>query len=131
MAQERLSSGSYDGQFSATVQTENGEVVVEVRGELDEHTAPRLRETLGELATQDIASLSLDLGQMTFIDSTGLGALVGALKRSRAAGGDVTLKHPSTATRKVLELTGLHNVFKITDGTSSAPEGRSGRAASG
>ena len=106
--------------FSTAVRKEHGHIVVELRGEVDEHTAPALRRTLAELAAQDGATMTLDLGPMTFIDSTGLGVLVGALKRSRALGGEVILKDPSPATLKVLELTGLHNVFnfEMTDGDS-------------
>ena len=106
--------------FSAAVQRNDGEVVVEIRGDVDEHTAPALRRTLAELAAQDVATMTLDLRPMTFIDSTGLGVLVGALKRSRALGGEVILKDRSPATLKVLELTGLHNVFnfEMTDGDS-------------
>jgi anti-sigma B factor antagonist len=111
-----------DGGFSADVREESGEVVVDVCGELDEHTVPRLREALARLAAQDVVNVTLDLARMTFIDSTGLGALVGALKRSRAVGGEVTLRHPSAATRKVLELTGLHNLFNVTDGVARSAD---------
>ena|SRR5947207_15772285 len=106
--------------LSAAVHRDDGEVVVDIRGELDDFTAPRLRETLEGLAEEGFADLILDLGDMTFIDSTGLGVLVGALKRSQARHGQVTLRHPSPATRKVLELTGLHTVFTLVDGTEGA-----------
>ena len=102
--------------LSAAVHRDGGEVVVDIRGELDDYTAPRLRETLEGLAEEGVADLVLDLGDMTFIDSTGLGVLVGALKRSQAQHGQVTLRRPSPATRKVLELTGLHKVFTLVDG---------------
>ena len=102
--------------FSARVRDENGALVVEIHGELDDATAPVLRDAIGKLLAQGRATLTLDLRNMTFIDSTGIGALVGALKRCRSAAGDVVLRGPSAATSRVLELTGLHSVFEVVDG---------------
>jgi anti-sigma B factor antagonist len=52
---------------------------------------------------------------MTFIDSTGLGVIVGGLKRVREAGGDLRLRGPSRATRKALDITGLIRIIEIED----------------
>jgi anti-sigma B factor antagonist len=52
---------------------------------------------------------------MTFIDSTGLGVIVGTLKRLREGGGDLVLRSPSRSTRKVLEITGLTRIVEIVE----------------
>lgn len=86
---------------------------VVVRGELDIHTAPELRQQLLRLAGQGVSHLVVDVAGVTFIDSTALGVLIGALKRLRQAGGDLVLQSPSSGVRMVLEMTGLNQVFQI------------------
>jgi anti-sigma B factor antagonist len=60
-------------------------------------------------------NIVVDLSGVTFIDSTGLGVLVTALKRTRDAGGQLTLRSPTRSTRKVLDITGLSNLVAIED----------------
>jgi anti-sigma B factor antagonist len=62
-------------------------VVLEVGGEVDVYTAPRLRERLVELVYRNVDLIILDLSRVEFLDSTGLGVAVGGLKRMRADGG--------------------------------------------
>jgi ABC-type transporter Mla MlaB component len=65
-------------------------VVVEVGGEIDLHSAPRLREELGRaLESNTPPRVIIDLAGVSFIDSTGIGVLVGALKRAREAKGEL------------------------------------------
>jgi anti-sigma B factor antagonist len=78
-------------------------------------TAPQLREELDALLSQGARNLTIDLGEMTFIDSTGLGVLVGALKRARRAGGDVTLSRPTRSARRVFDISGLSEIIPIVD----------------
>ena len=64
----------------------------------------------------------LDLRGAAFLDSTGLGVLVGALKRYRTLGGDLHLVVNTSRIRSVFELTGLTNAFPIHDTVGSAVE---------
>ncbi len=91
-----------------------GTVVVSVAGEVDVGTAPILGDAL-EAVIDDQGNLSVcvDLAGMTFIDSTGLSVLVGALKRLRERGGHLTLANPSATTLRVLEIVGLTRVLEI------------------
>lgn len=92
-------------------------VVVAIRGELDAYTSPRLRSQLQDLITnQGNRTVVVDLERMTFIDSSGLSALVEALKCIRSRGGELTLANPSRSTLKVFEISGLNRVFTITGG---------------
>ena len=86
--------------------------VVQVRGELDLSTAPRLEEQLVSLADAGVLDVTVDLADLDFIDSSGLQALVAGLKRLRARGGDLGLRSPRPSTLKVLEITGLTRVFR-------------------
>jgi anti-sigma B factor antagonist len=87
--------------------------VVSVRGEVDVSTATQLRDGLYRLVAGGQSNLVIDLSAMTFIDSTGLGVLVGAVKRAREAGGDVALANPSRPILKVLEISGLSRIVAI------------------
>jgi anti-sigma B factor antagonist len=91
----------------------DGRTHVAVSGEVDVYTAPRLRDCLYDLIGDGKTQLVIDFSDMDFIDSTGLGVLVGALKRLRQAGGDLALRSPSRATFKILEITGLTKVFTV------------------
>ncbi|HEX2031471.1 MAG TPA: STAS domain-containing protein [Actinomycetota bacterium] len=97
--------------------------VVEVRGEVDLYTAPRLKERLLELIEGGRRRLAVDLDGVEFLDSTGLGVLIGALKRCREAEGSLALVAPRDPVMKVLGITGLDRVFPIHDTVDRATEG--------
>ncbi len=94
--------------------------VLAVRGEVDVYTAPRLREKLVELVAQGNYRIVVDLDGVDFLDSTGLGVLVGGLKRLRTHGGDMTLVCTHQCILKVFEITGLTKVFAIHDTLDAA-----------
>jgi anti-sigma B factor antagonist len=87
--------------------------VMRLVGELDTVTAPRLRQELVALVEAGETRVVVDLASLTFVDSTGLGALVGGLKRFRAASGDLVLESPTPSVRKAWEITGLTSVVTI------------------
>lgn len=90
-----------------------GWTVVAASGEIDVATAPVLRDRLTELVEAGSTRLIVDLEDVDFIDSTGLGVLVGAVRRTRADAGDLRLVCTNTRILKVFEATGLHEVFMI------------------
>ena len=94
--------------------------VLSVRGEVDVYTAPRLRERLIELVSQGSHQVVVDLEGVDFLDSTGLGVLVGGLKRLRSHDGDMILVCSQPRILKVFEITGLTKVFSIHDSVESA-----------
>lgn len=87
--------------------------VVHVEGEIDVSSADRLREMVGVLVSDGRTDLVVDLSDVRFMDSTGLGLLVGVLKRVRTAGGRLVLVVATDKLRKVFDLTGLTQVFTI------------------
>lgn len=84
-----------------------------LHGELDMSTAPALREELLRLSSDGAKQVTVDLSGLAFVDSTGLSVLITGLKRLREAGGDMALRSPQPGTRRVLEITGLTEVFLI------------------
>ncbi|HLL64704.1 MAG TPA: STAS domain-containing protein [Micromonosporaceae bacterium] len=96
--------------------------VLEVGGEVDVYTAPRLRERLVELVEQGARHVVVDLSRVEFLDSTGLGVLVGALKRLRAAGGTLGLVCAHERLLKIFRITALDRVFALYDTVDAATE---------
>lgn len=100
---------------------ERGEAatLVVLRGDLDIVTAPELRECLVKVIDEG-ARVVIDLEAVGFLDSAGLGILVGGLKRARTRGGDLELVSTSHDVLKPLEITGLDRVFTIHAGRDAA-----------
>ncbi len=94
--------------------------VLSVRGEIDAYTSPRLRERLSELMDQDRFDLIVNLEGVEFMDSTGLGVLVSALKRAKEHQGDVALVCTSPQILRVLAITGLDRVFQVRSSVDEA-----------
>lgn len=87
--------------------------VVQVGGEIDVYTAPKLREQLVELVNDGSYHLVVDMEGVDFLDSTGLGVLVGGLKRVRAHEGSLRLVCNQERILKIFRITGLTKVFPI------------------
>lgn len=87
--------------------------VLAVHGEVDVATAPKLREKLIELVNAGTSYIVVDLSGVDFLDSTGLGVLVGALKRVRTLDGELLLVCREARILKVFEITGLTKVFTM------------------
>jgi anti-sigma B factor antagonist len=94
--------------------------VLAVRGEIDVYSAPRLREKLVELVSEGHRQIVADLEAVDFLDSTGLGVLVGGLKRLRSHEGDLTIVCSQPRILKVFEITGLTTVFRISETVEEA-----------
>ena len=75
--------------------------------------APAVRKDLLELVAQGNRHLILDLGAVTFVDSSGLSVLVSALKAATRENGSVVLLNPNQDVRALIELTRMHEVFEI------------------
>lgn len=101
----------------------DGCAVLAVAGEVDVATVPRLREQLHGLVAQGSNRIIVDLDGVDFLDSTGLGVLVGALKRVRSNDGELSLVCTQPRIRKVFEVTGLTKVFSLFDSVDDAVAG--------
>ena len=93
-------------ELSVTVRRERGAVIAEVAGDIDMSTVAGLRERLFGLADSG-QPLIIDLNRITFIDSAGLGALVGAARRADVHGGSLHAVCSRPQTRRLLWLTGV------------------------
>jgi anti-sigma B factor antagonist len=96
------------------LQTEIGQdaAVLGVEGRLTMATAAGLRAVVAQAIEAGRPRLVLDMGECSFLDSSGLGAVVGGLKAARQAGGDLRLARLTPQVLTVLELTNLDRVLR-------------------
>ena len=117
-------NGVEDAAFAVEVLDVSDRVsVVTVHGQADLHTASQLRQALNDAVDRGAASLVVDLGEATFIDSMTLGVLLGTVKRLRPFGGGLSIACPDPHIRRIFEITLLDRVFALYPDRSSALEG--------
>ena len=95
------------------VQKDGSTATLAVTGEVDTFTSSGLRDALNEAIDNGATDIVLDVERMEFIDSTGLGVLVGALKRLQEREGTLTLRKPRPSAKQVLSIVGLTSHFGI------------------
>lgn len=87
--------------------------VIEVAGELDLYTAPRLKEELLSALEDGVLKVVIDMSGVHFIDSSALGVLIGGVKRLKPDGGSMVLVSVDENVNWIFRITGLNNVFDI------------------
>ena len=97
--------------------------VLRVSGEIDMATGPQLRQEIIHQIDRGFCNLVVDLDAVDFIDSTGLGVLIGGLKRTRSHGGDLRVSGLSGHVAEVFRLTGLVDVLALIDLSDPADVG--------
>jgi anti-sigma B factor antagonist len=121
-------------ELSLAARTVSEHTVLEVGGEIDVYTAEKLRGRLRDIVNSGEQHVVVDLSKVDFLDSTGLGVLVGAHRRLRARDGSLELVCPHERLLKVFRITGLDSVFAIhasvEDATRGGAAARAARAAS-
>ncbi len=108
-----------DQEFQVEERAGSSPPVIAVSGEIDVATAPQLRECLHRVVARGESTIVIDLLGVSFLDSTALGVLVGALKRCRELGGELLLVVADPRIVKIFEITGLTGVFTIADSLQS------------
>jgi anti-sigma B factor antagonist len=106
--------------FVVQSRPEGKRLVLEVEGEVDMFTAPKLRERLVQVVEEGNYDIIVDLEKVSFMDSTGLGTLVGGLKRVKEHEGTLALVCSNRPVLRVLTITGLNNVFPIYESLDQA-----------
>jgi len=89
----------------------NGVTVLAPTGRLDVAGAPALRDAIGDAVKNGPPKVVIDMEGVSFVDSTGLGSVIAALKQIRSSQGELRLAAPNQQVRVVLELTTLDRVF--------------------
>jgi anti-sigma B factor antagonist len=95
--------------------------VVTVSGEIDLYTAPALREALTKAIESGAQRLGVDLRSVPFMDSMGLGVLIGARRRLAERDGQIALISEEGPVRRVLDVSGLATVFQVVGSLDELP----------
>lgn len=107
--------------FEMDVTYGEGAYVVSLRGELDLDGTPNLEAALIDAEQSDATRILLDLGDLTFIDSTGLGVLVRAAARARSNGDRLSITSPQDQVASILRLTELDKRLPLLTPNGRAP----------
>jgi anti-sigma B factor antagonist len=91
----------------------NGAVVLDLEGEVDVYTAPLLRQEMLGQADSGNRNLIVNLSQVEYLDSTGLGILIGGVKRLKELDGSLKLVGPSARILRIFDITGLNRIFDV------------------
>lgn len=94
--------------------------IVEVHGEIDTYTSPKIREEINDLIEKGCNNLIVDLTDVRYMDSTGLGVLIGALKRVKEKGGCINIATTDFLILRAFKVTGLKRIFGIFDSVEKA-----------
>lgn len=109
---------------------ESGDYVVcRPKGELDAFTVSQFREALAELSSR--SRLVIDLSEVPFMDSAGLGALIGGIRRTREQGGDVSVSCNRATLIRLLRTTGFDRVVTVADTVEEAAAALASAAGTG
>ena len=100
-------------ELSLATRVVSAHTVLEVGGEVDVYTAPKLRERIAELLDGGIGAVVVDLGRVDFMDSTGLGVLVGAWRKARASGASFGVVCGKESLLKIFRITALDQVLPL------------------
>jgi anti-sigma B factor antagonist len=107
----------------AGVDRQNGAVILHLAGELDLYNTPVLRQVLLDLCAEQPERLVIDLQQVTFVDSTGLGVLIEARAMLRDRGA-LVLAAPGPDVQRALEISGLDRHIAVRDTVAAAVASR-------
>lgn len=95
---------------------ENQVIVLKLKGEVDVYTAPKLKEQLLSLFDVKNTAVTIDLSHVDYMDSTGLGVLIGGLKAAKANEGHIKLVNATPRLERLFSITGLADVIEIRQG---------------
>jgi anti-sigma B factor antagonist len=110
-------------EFAITEQgSQAGHHVIAARGEIDLFTAPDLKQVLTDAIEGGEHRVVIDLSEVSFLDSTALGVLIGAVKRLRSRGGALAIVNTEPSIAKTFEITGLDQIFTILPSREKALE---------
>lgn len=107
-------------EINTTEETAAGIPVVVLRGEIDLHTCPELRNTLQGLLDAGKSRIVLNLAEVPYLDSAALGVLVDAVRRAREQGGTIHLVEVTPFVRRAFEITRLIKIFQVHDTVADA-----------
>ncbi len=117
--------------LSCYTRPEGRSTVLALEGTLDVATAPQASAAIQRFILEHGASVVIDTSRLDFIDSKGVGTLIGAAKSARELGGKIYLLNPATPVRKIIETCGLTSLFPPPPAPEMSPETSAAPATNG
>ncbi|ERI90740.1 anti-sigma F factor antagonist [Clostridiales bacterium oral taxon 876 str. F0540] len=102
-------------------QKEDEKLVVYMMGELDHHSAEEVRSKIDDrLDRENINKLIMDFTNVTFMDSSGIGVVIGRFKKISLKKGDVCITNVNNSVKRVFDLSGMFKIIKLYDNVEQA-----------
>ncbi|WP_053957681.1 anti-sigma F factor antagonist [Inediibacterium massiliense] len=99
--------------MEVTFETIGNHLITKLSGELDHHTAEEIRERIDkEIATNSIKNIIFDMEDMNFMDSSGIGVVIGRYKKVQKLGGQAAVIHLNSRVEKIFKMSGLFHIVK-------------------
>ena len=96
------------------IRSENGAAIASLRGEIDHHTARDIRTQLDRfIITMQPEVFAIDFADITFMDSSGIGLIMGRCKLMNECGGRLEVRNPQPYIRRVMKLSGIERIVKV------------------
>ncbi len=109
----------FDSEFTGTI------LKIKLRGEIDHHSAVAVRVAIDDMIkSKRPCELLIDMSAVDFMDSSGLGLIMGRYNTMKEIGGTVVVTDPSPATEKIMNLAGLERIVKITHSSVKRAQAR-------
>ena len=99
--------------INSTLDSQNKFWDINLGGELDVSTSDKLKEYLHKLADQEMLDMKINLENLEYIDSTGLGVMIGVLKKLKTDNKEIHILNPKSNVKKIFTITGLDKIFKV------------------
>ena len=99
--------------IASNLNNENNFWEIHLEGELDVSSADKLKEYLHNLADEKIIDMKINLENLDYIDSTGLGVMIGVLKKLKTDNKEIYILNPKNNVKKIFTITGLDKIFKM------------------
>lgn len=95
---------------------EDKQLIVEITEEIDHHIAERLRRKVDDEITRHMPRKTIfDFSRVTFMDSAGIGMIIGRYKMMRLIGGSLEITNISATVRRILEMSGINKIIPMED----------------
>ena len=102
------------------IKTEKNTLITEISGELDHHSAAKIRAEIDAAISEEAKNIILDLTNLTFMDSSGIGMIMGRYKKIQSFGGKLVIVSPKPQVKRILEISGLFNIITIESSVNKA-----------
>ena len=95
-------------------QKEGNTLLVLIEGEIDHHTATRARERIdSRFLIEPVKNMAIDLSRVTFMDSAGIGLIIGRMKRVSSVGGKMTIRKPKPEINRILKMSKIESIVEL------------------